>query len=221
MSDPQNSTSPSIDAIARDIVDADPSNGTERPGKSAPARSLLKRRSTWALVLVLGIAIGAVLALTLHGGSPAAVSGKTHSFAGYLCHGTEAPLFDNINAEAVSNGGSPPTFSTHGMAYCLMYIQTYHWNKGTGSAPGSIGLVRVSGPAALPKYVASLPAKASSSQHVPNVNWGASISISKPVIIDGTYSCADSDPSTWSQDAASGGSGFCIVYGSLAVPPNK
>jgi hypothetical protein len=220
MSSPHDRTSASIDAIAKNIVDADPSNGTGRPGKNVPATALLKRRGTWMVIVVLVAAIGAVLALTVHGSSPAA-GGKTHGFSGYVCHGTEAPVFDNINAEAVSNGGKPPTFSTHGLAYCLMYIQTYHWNKGTGSAPGRVGLVRVSGPAALPKYISSLAAKASSSQHIPNVNWGASVSITNKVIIDGSYSCVDSNPSTWSQDTASGGSGFCIVYGSLAVAGNK
>jgi len=220
MNKPQNDNSPSIDGVARDIVDADPSNARGRPGKNGPAATLLRRRATWVMVSVLVVAIGAVLAVTLHGGSPAA-GGKTHSFAGYVCHGTQVPLFDNVNAEAVSNGGSPPEFSTHGVAYCLMYIQTYHWNKGAGSPPGSVGLVRLSGPAALPKYIASLSAKASNSQGVPNVNWYVSVQISKPVILDGTYSCADSDPSTWSSDTASGGAGFCIVDGSLAVPANK
>jgi len=33
----------------------------------------------------------------------------------------------------------------------------------------------------------------------------------KPVILDGSYTCYDSDPSTWSADKSSGGAGFCIV----------
>ena len=215
MSNPHNGNNPSIDGIARDIVEADPSNASGRPGKNGQASSLLGRRATKVVIFLFVVAIGAVVAILVKGGSP---SSKTHGSANYTCHGTQVRVFDNINAQAVSNGGTPPSFNTEGKAYCLMYIQTYHWNKGKGSRPGTVGLVRVSGPAALPKYIASLPAQASSSQSVPNVNWGTSVPITKRVILDGTYSCADSDPSTWSSDAASGGAGFCIVYGSLAVP---
>jgi hypothetical protein len=38
------------------------------------------------------------------------------------------------------------------------------------------------------------------------------------VIINGQYACQDSDPLTWSQDAGSGGTGFCKVYVEQAVP---
>ena len=34
-----------------------------------------------------------------------------------------------------------------------------------------------------------------------------------PYVLDGTYSCFDSDPRPWSEDAGSGGAGFCIVEG--------
>ena len=36
-------------------------------------------------------------------------------------------------------------FQPHGKVYCLMYVQTYHWNKGAGSPPGTVGIVRLSG----------------------------------------------------------------------------
>jgi len=221
MNEPQNGTSRSIDAIAGKIIDTDLSNASGRPGKNGRAATLLRRRATWVAVFVLAVAIGAIATIMLRGGTPKANGAATHDFADYVCHGAQVPLFDNVNAQAVSNGGSTPSFSTHGTAYCLLYIQTYHWNKGKGSPPGTVGLVRLSGPAALPKYITTLPAKGSSSQSVPNVNWGASVPITKPVIIDGTYACADSDPSTWSSDTASDGKGFCIVDGSLAVPANK
>jgi len=220
MNNPQGGNEPSIDAIAGDIVDRDPSNGTGRPGKKTVATKLRRRPAVWLVALVVIAAVGAVLALTLHSGSPSAGGGKPPHLAGYVCHGAEATVFDNINSDAVSNGASQPGFSTGGKAYCLMYVQTYHWNKGKGRPPGSVGLVRSTG-APLPAYIASLQAQASSSQGVPNVNWSASVPIAKPVIIDGTYSCADSDPSTWSSDSASHGAGFCIVKASLAVPPSK
>jgi hypothetical protein len=209
----------SIDEIAKNIVVNDPSNGKGRPGKGRPRDSILKRPVIWVLALVI---IGIVLAVTLRsspsGGGHKTGKGKTESFTGYVCHGTQITLFSNINSDAVSNGASKPSFSTHGKPYCLMYIQTYHWNKGTGSPPGTVGLVRVSGPAALAKSIASLPAKASDQNGVSNVNWYATVSITKPVILDGTYSCTDSDPATWSSDTASGGAGFCLVYANLAIP---
>jgi PKD repeat protein len=40
----------------------------------------------------------------------------------------------------------------------------------------------------------------------------------KPVVINGSYTCSDSDPTTWSQNQASGGAGFCKVYVTKAVP---
>lgn len=205
----------SIDAIARDIVDRDPSNGAVRPGKIGSTRSVLRRPKTWVGLLVLA-AIGIGLAVALGGHSS---PGTARGFSSYVCHGTQQTLFDNVNADSVASGGLRPTFSTRGKPYCLMYVQTYHWNKGKGSPPGTVGLVRLSGPVPLPKRIASLAAKASAGQGgVANVNWYASVSITKPVILDGTYSCADSDPATWSANKASGGDGFCIVYGNLAIP---
>ena len=53
-----------------------------------------------------------------------------------------------------------------------MYVQTYHWNNGAGSTPGTIGLVRLSGPGAVPRYVASLPAKTSAGEMVPPTSTG-------------------------------------------------
>ena len=44
------------------------------------------------------------------------------------------------------------------------------------------------------------------------MNWYVNFSTAKPVVINGTYSCVDSDPATWSQDQQSGGKGFCTVY---------
>ncbi|MGO9582835.1 MAG: hypothetical protein ACLP36_08515 [Acidimicrobiales bacterium] len=223
MSNTQDKGAQPIDEIARHIVDKDPSNGTERPGKSRSTTRVLRKPVTWVAALVVVAAIvGIVLALTLKSGPSVANPGENPIFASYICHGNQITLFSNINADAVSNGGSRPRFSTHGKAYCLMYIQTYHWNKGKGSPPGTVGLVRLKGPGTLPSSIGSLPAKTSpGSNGAANINWFASVSISKPVILDGTYSCADSDPSTWSSNKESGGDGFCLVYAALAIPPAK
>jgi len=224
MSNTQDRSPQSIDRIATDIVNNDPSNGKGRPGKNSSTGRFLKHPVIWVIALVI---VGIVLAVTLKSGSSPASGtkppgGKTSNFSDYVCHGTQITLFSSVNAEAVSNGATEPTFSTHGKAYCLMYIQTYHWNDGHGSPPGTVGLVRVSGPAALAKNISSLRAKASAgSNGAANINWYASVSISKPVVLDGEYACTDSDPSTWSSNKASAGAGFCLVYADLAIPPGS
>ena len=136
----------------------------------------------------------------------------------YQCSGKQKTVFDNTNGLEVDDGATPPTFSTHGKAYCVTYIQTYHWNSGNGAAPGTLGLRRVSVAAALPRELGPFQAKGSSGQGgAANVNWYADVPTTTPEIIDGIYECQDSGESTWSSNKASaaplGGNGFCIVYG--------
>src|ERR1700683_4495721 len=71
--------------------------------------------------------------VTLHAGQHLTV----HAIASedYTCVGTGTALFNNWNTNAVLNGGTPPTFSTHGKAYCLTEIATYHYNNDHGSRP--------------------------------------------------------------------------------------
>ena len=132
--------------------------------------------------------------------------------ATYKCSGGQVKLFDNSNGGGVLNGAKPPSFGTNGKAYCLASITTYHWNSAQGKKPGTIGLTGSStaGPFA---------AKGSSGQGgAPNVNWTVNVSTTtKPVILNGTYSCNDSDPASWSQNPQTGGKGFCIVYVTNAV----
>jgi hypothetical protein len=122
-------------------------------------------------------------------------------------------LFNNSNGGAVSDGGTEPTFSTSGQTYCLISISTYHWNNGNGETPGTIGLLSEEG--TLGPYDAIGSAGSPTDiypEGAPNANWTVMPgSASQPVIINGTYVCDDSDPATWSQDAASDGQGFCKV----------
>src|SRR5206468_2798842 len=84
---------------------------------------------------------------------------------------------------------------------------TYHWNNGHGKTPGTVGLTSST-------MSASATARGSTGQGgAPNVNWTGTWPTTKPVVIDGTYECVDSDPKTWSQNPQSGGKGFCAVYG--------
>jgi hypothetical protein len=158
---------------------------------------------------LLGIGWAAGLAVA----AVARTVSKTGQGAAYQCSGKQVTLFDNTNGDPVDSGGAPPTFTTKG-AWCVTYIQTYHWNGGRGEPPGTLGLKRVAGGAGLADAIGPFPAKASAGQNnAPNVNWYADVSQSPPSVIDGTYSCQDSGPATWSSNKASGGRGFCIVYG--------
>src|SRR5262249_23712546 len=125
------------------------------------------------------------------------------------CPGSAVKIFDNSNGGGVLNGGKPPTFDTKGKSYCLTQIVTYHWNCGHGKKPGSVGLTGAN-------MSASATARGSAGQGgAPNVNWTGTFVNPKPVYINGTYQCTDSDPATWSQNPQSGGKGFCQVYGVL------
>jgi len=124
------------------------------------------------------------------------------------CVGSPMLLFNNWNGDAVQNGGSESTFSTNGQSYCLISISTYHWNGGYGSAPGTISLLSETGSLGPWQAVGN-----SGQGGALNVDWTVTPgSPTQPVIINGDYVCEDSNPATWSQDAASGGAGFCKVW---------
>jgi hypothetical protein len=130
------------------------------------------------------------------------------------CVGSEFKLFDNSNIDAVDNGGTPPTFSTAGKSYCLASVITYHWNDGDGAAPGKLSLVSAAGTLGPWQATAVIGSPSETYPNgVPDASWEVTLQTTPaPVIIDGTYTCNDSDPSTWSQNAESGGLGFCRVW---------
>jgi PKD repeat protein len=155
------------------------------------------------LVRILSIAAVAAGALLLAASAISAPRGSSP------CPGAAVKVFDNSNGGGVLNGGKPPTFDTKGKSYCLTQIVTYHWNGGHGKTPGSVGLTGAN-------MSASATARGSAGQGgAPNVNWTGTFTNPKPVYIDGAYQCTDSDPASWSQNPASGGKGFCSVYGVL------
>ncbi len=149
------------------------------------------------------------------GPPPSCQAGKTVKATLLKCRGPSFKLFDNSNGGGVSNGGRPPSFLTRGLSYCVMQLITYHWNNAHGATPGTIGLGGING-----SVVGRWRATGSAGQaNAPNVNWTANVSTaSHPVVINGVYSCLDSDPATWSQDAQTHGTGFCQVYVERAVP---
>lgn len=153
------------------------------------------------------------------GASTAFAATPTAKITKYHCEGAERVLFNNTNGFPVANGGARPTFSTHGKAYCVTYIQTYHWNggKGPGIATGHVGLSAVGTALGAPGSVGSWAVTATNGQNnAPNVNWRANLPHTPPVVIRGSYTCNDSAPGTWSQNKPSHG-GFCIVGGTPAV----
>jgi hypothetical protein len=116
-------------------------------------------------------------------------------------------IFDNTNIYAVSSNPSKPTQFTTDRPYTLTYVQTNHWNDGKGTASaGTISLRASTGGTYGPWQTTG----DASSAGAPNVNWACQPNIVLPA---GTYTVVDSDPSTWSQNAASGYCGICIVEG--------
>lgn len=155
-------------------------------------------------------ALAALLALTFAG------SAASHGSAGYTCSGSIVEVFKGFGTGAARNGATAPSFSTGGHAYCLTAIQTYHWNGGKGQTPGTLGLKHVSGPAGFASVGPFKAVGSAGQNNAPNVNWQANVPTApNPTAIDGTYTCTDSDPATWSADTA-GGPGYCNVYGILA-----
>jgi hypothetical protein len=147
-----------------------------------------------------------------------AVEAHTQAAPKYICDGPEGTLFNNTNGGLVGGGGASPTFSTNGKTFCVTYIEHYHWNDGKGARGGAVGLKRAGGGAAqLPAQIVSKAKTSSGTNNAPNVNWYAYVPRSPQRLINGTYSCTDSDTASWSQDGDSGGDGFCIVRGALAV----
>jgi hypothetical protein len=143
----------------------------------------------------------------------------------YACIGQQVKLFDNSNGGAVLNGGKTPSFSTYGtvgiQAYCLNSIVTYHWNNGQGKAPGTIGLGPLSFGAIVNPVAPRQATGSPGANNQPNENWTVNYPAGKtPVVISGIYTCKDSDPATWAQNAASKGNGFCTVYATPAYVNN-
>jgi hypothetical protein len=128
-----------------------------------------------------------------------------------------AVLCNNTNTGGVSNAphssGTPCVL--HGPAH-ITSLYTYHWNFGHGAKPGKIGFVN---PATGAKFGPFAAVGSPGSGGAPNVNWTASVSFDAPA---GTWMVVDTDPATWSWDAASGGYGFARVEGtSTGAPAGK
>lgn len=113
--------------------------------------------------------------------------------------------FDNGNAFGVQNGPSRPTVFTIGAATLVTFIQDYHWNNGRGAAPGTISLKDDRG-----RIVGTWNASGRAGQGGGMVYWVCEPNV---VLLPGSYTVVDSDPSTWSQNSGSGGAGMTHIEG--------
>ena len=125
-------------------------------------------------------------------------------------------IFDNSNTGRVDNNPSCiPSFSIT-EPHMITYIDTYHWNFGSGTtAGGTISLRSDDDTEYGPWQSEGQPGM----NNVPNAWWKAH---PNEVIPAGTYEILDSDKGTWSQNSASGGCGFCKVegYANQSLPSN-
>lgn len=124
--------------------------------------------------------------------------------------GNERVLFDSMNGYGVGNGPTAPATFTIGQPHVLTSITTYHWNDGRGTRAGTIGLRDAAGRVFGPWAVAGSPGQGG----VPNAFWIATPNVTLPA---GEYTIIDSEPSTWSQNSASGNRGMSAVKGYLTT----
>jgi len=117
----------------------------------------------------------------------------------------EYVIFNNSNINGVQNGPANPTFFTIDQPSTIVYIQNYHYFN-YGRPPGYISLRSSDGT----RYGPWRTVGESGQGGVPNAYWNCYPNVTLP---PGTYIVEDSDPSTWSHNAASGFQGFSIIRG--------
>jgi hypothetical protein len=117
-------------------------------------------------------------------------------------------LFDNGNVYAVQNQPTQETVFTVKEQVYVARITTYHWNNGRGAPAGKIALRNSAGEIVGPWQAVGRPGQGG----VPSAYWVAEPDMMLPA---GTYTVLDSDPATWAQNAASGGTGMVTIEGAV------
>jgi hypothetical protein len=115
-------------------------------------------------------------------------------------------IFDNFNIYAVDNGPTVDAAFTVNEPFVITWIRTYHWNDGHGERPGLIALGSSDGTIYGPWQARGVDGQGG----VRNANWDVEPGV---VIPPGTYKIGDSDKTTRSTNAGSGGAGFAQVRG--------
>ena len=117
----------------------------------------------------------------------------------------EQVIFNNGNIDGVQNGPSRRTKFFIDRPYHITFIQNYHYYN-NGNPPGYIALVSSNGTRFGP-----WPAVGNEGQGgVPKAYWNCYPNVTIP---PGAYVVEDSDPATWSQNAASEFRGISLVKG--------
>lgn len=120
-------------------------------------------------------------------------------------------IYDNRIAAPVENVPMKPTRFTLYDSTSISSIQTFHWNRGAGAAPGSIALQgsdkRLIGP-----WKAQGIAD---EQGLANAYWEVEPNL---VLQAGTYTVLDSDPASWSRNPAKGNVGIVRITGRKQAP---
>lgn len=151
------------------------------------------------VVCCLGFWPGLALAWSAPDGGPAVRPVQ------YPSPGQAYDLFNNNNIDAVQNGPRNPTVFSLDGPYTVTHIQTYHYFN-YGRPPGYISLRGRDGSRYGPWPTMGEPGQGG----VPNAYWNCYPNITLP---PGLYRVEDSDPETWSMNAASGYRGFAIIRG--------
>jgi len=115
-------------------------------------------------------------------------------------------------AEAVkSRPRAMPTFKLRS-PWVITSIETSHWNRGRGAAPGTIWLTSSDGTVYGPWEAIGV----STAAGVANATWRVEPEV---VLPPGTYTVVDSDQATWSQSTWTKGVGYAEVRGHLSTRP--
>ena len=132
-----------------------------------------------------------------------------------MCTGDQFRAASNSNGGDVDNGGGSPTLNIGDLS-CLNMVETYHYNGGNGAVPGpndSVWLTDAAGKVIYQKIIA----RGSPGQGGPNESWYVYYPNDPPILVQGAYTCHDTQPSTWSSNRDSGGAGFCTIWVKKAV----
>jgi len=116
----------------------------------------------------------------------------------------ELYLITESNA-AVMNNPPNPRVITIGEPVYVTRVMTYHYNSGSGSLPGTIGLTDESGK----MYGPWQAVDDKGSTGTPSVHWNVKINQFVPA---GKYTIIDSDTPTWSHNSEVGNAGVVWVY---------
>ena len=144
----------------------------------------------------------------ISGLAPSCGPGATASGCGPAIVAGPVQLYTNGNTGSVSPGATAPSqFTITSGPVRLSALKTFHYVSPNGlSSAGMISLQGSDGKVYGPWQTTGSAGPGG----IPNAFWTASIDVELPA---GIYTVIDSDPSTWSANADSGGAGMFWISG--------